>query len=231
VEETPRQGKRQVAGRAEPGSDKAGHNPPRYPVAFGAYPAQAGATQPCAASDVAQLITAAQAGCAQSFARLYDRYLSMVYNYVLHRVGNRSTAEDLTADVFMRALRRIGTFRQRGVDFGAWLLTIARNRVHDYFKSASFRLEASFDEVCEAPAPSGEGDPETALLSQEAAQQVRAALDQLKDEQAEVLHLRFIQHLDVPETAEAMGKSSGAIRALQYRALRSLARLVGVSGL
>jgi RNA polymerase sigma-70 factor (ECF subfamily) len=180
------------------------------------------------ATEVPQLITAAQEGCAQSFARLYDRYLSTVYAYVLQRVGNRPTAEDLTADVFMRALRYIGTFRQRGVDFGAWLLTIARNRVRDHFKSASFRLEASFDEVHETPSSDGAGDPERALLSQEAAQQIRAALGQLKDEQAEVLSLRFIQHLDVSETAAAMGKSVGAIRALQYRALRSLAKLVGV---
>lgn len=212
-----------MEGCAEHGPSEADLDPPAHPAGSGARPAPAGA-----AIDVAQLIAAAQAGCVQSFARLYDRYLNTVYAYVLHRVGNRPTAEDLTADVFMRALRCIGTFRQRGVDFGAWLLTIARNRVHDHFKSASFRLEASFDEVCETPSSDGAGDPETALLSREVAQQVRTALGQLKDEQAEVLNLRFIQHLDVPETAEAMGKTSGAIRALQYRALRSLARLVAV---
>ncbi|MGH8904181.1 MAG: sigma-70 family RNA polymerase sigma factor [Egibacteraceae bacterium] len=198
------------------------HLPPP-PGAPRARPAQAGV-----ATDVAQLVTSAQAGCAQSFARLYDRYLGTVYAYILHRVAHRPTAEDLTADVFMRALRRIGTFRQRGVDFGAWLLTIARNRVHDHFKSASFRLEASVDEVCETPSSDGAGDPETALLSQEAVRQVQVALRQLNGEQAKVLSLRFIQHLDVSETAAAMGKSVGAIRALQYRALRSLAKLVGV---
>lgn len=177
--------------------------------------------------EVAELIIAAQRGCSQAFARLYDRYLGAVYSYVMHRVGHQPTAEDLTADVFMRALRRIGTFRQLDVDFGAWLLTIARNRVHDHFKSASFRLEASVDEVFETPSSDNTTDPETAILSQEAAQQVRTALKQLKGEHAEVLHLRFIQHLDVPQTAAAMGRTAGAIRALQYRALRSLAKRVG----
>jgi len=210
----------QQAGSAERSQADA-DEPPGLPNAAPSRPAQNGA-----ANEVAQLIAAAQEGCAQSFARLYDRYLSTVYAYILRRVAHQPTAEDLTADVFMRALCRIGTFRQRGVDFGAWLLTIARNRVHDHFKSASFRLEASVDEVCEIGLPDGAGNPETVWLSQENAHQVRAALRQLKDEQAEVLRLRFIQYLDVPETAVAMGKSVGAIRALQHRALRSLAKLV-----
>jgi RNA polymerase sigma-70 factor, ECF subfamily len=187
-----------------------------------------GMSQPRVTNEVQELIASAQQGCAQSFARLYGRYVSEIYAYVLHRVGNWVTAEDLTADVFVRALRRIGTYRQRDVDFGAWLSVIARNRVNDHFRSASFRLEASVDQVVEKPSHDGTGDPETALLSREAVLQVRTALRQLTGEQAEVLHLRFIQSLDVPQTAAAMGKTAGAIRALQHRALRSLARLVEV---
>jgi RNA polymerase sigma-70 factor (ECF subfamily) len=217
-----------VAGCVEPRPSEANLNRSASIDAVGTRPAQTSEAETAPPADVPQLITAAQAGCAQSFAGLYDRYRDTVYAYVLQRVRNRPTAEDLTADVFMRALRRIGTFRQRGIDFGAWLLTIARNRVRDHFKSASFRLEASFDEIHETASPDSADNPEAALLSQEAAQQIRAALGQLKDEQAEVLCLRFIQHLDVPETAAAMGKSVGAIRALQYRALRSLAKLVSM---
>jgi RNA polymerase sigma-70 factor (ECF subfamily) len=187
-----------------------------------------GMSQPRLNDEVQDLIASAQQGCAQSFARLYDRYVGQIYAYVLHRVGNRVTAEDLTADVFVRALRRIGTYRQRDVNFGAWLAVIARNRVNDHFKSASFRLEASVDQVVEKPSYDGASDPETALLSREAVLQVRTALRQLTGEQAEVLNLRFIQSLDVPQTAAAMGKTAGAIRALQHRALRSLARLVEV---
>ena len=191
--------------------------------------AAARANAPSIAADVPELVRSAQRGSTQSFARLYDRYVGQVYAYVMHRVGHQATAEDLTADVFMRALRRIGTFDHGDTQFGAWLMTIARNRVHDHFKSASFRLEASVEEVFDAPSFDGACDPETALLSQEAAHQVRCALRQLKGEQAEVLYHRFIHHLDVPQTAAIMGKSPGAVRALQYRALRSLAKLVGVT--
>ncbi|MGH8908910.1 MAG: sigma-70 family RNA polymerase sigma factor [Egibacteraceae bacterium] len=176
--------------------------------------------------EIHALVTSAQQGCAQSFAGLYDRYVGEVSAYMMRRVGNRATAEDLTADVFMRALGHIGSYQQRNVDFGAWLQTIARNRVNDHFKSAPFRLEASVDEVFETPCQDRASDPETALLSREATLQVRTALRQLTGEQAEVLNLRFIQYLDVPQTAAAMGKTSGAVRALQHRALRSLARLV-----
>ncbi|PSO50788.1 MAG: hypothetical protein BRC31_07130 [Actinobacteria bacterium QS_5_72_10] len=109
------------------------------------------------------------------------------------------------------------------MDFGAWLMTIARNRVHDHFKSARFRLEAPVEEVFDSPGSSPSRDePEGATLSREASHAVHAALRQLKGEQAEVLYLRFLQHMNVSETAAIMGKTDGAIKALQYRALKAL---------
>ena len=173
---------------------------------------------------VVELVALAQEGDEQAFAGLYDRYVDSIFAYIYHRVGQRQTAEDLTGDVFVRALRRIDTFRWKGVDFGAWLMTIARNRVHDYFKSARFRLEAPVEEVFDSPhtAPGPLHDPEGAVLTGESAQAVHAALRQLKGEQAEVLYLRFLRHLNVTETAQAMGKTEGAIKALQYRALKAL---------
>jgi RNA polymerase sigma-70 factor, ECF subfamily len=157
---------------------------------------------------------------------LYDRYIDQVFGFVYHRVGHRQTAEDLVSDVFLRALRRIDTFRWQGVDFGAWLITIARNRCHDHFKSARFRLDASVAEVFDSPVRDPRDDPETVAETGELAEQVHSALRQLKGEQAEVLYLRFIQHLNVAETAAVMGKTDGAIKALQYRALKSLAKVI-----
>jgi RNA polymerase sigma-70 factor, ECF subfamily len=157
---------------------------------------------------------------------LYDHYVDQIYAYVHHRVGHRQTAEDLVGDVFLRALRRINTFRWQGVDFGAWLMTIARNRVNDHFKSARFRLEATVDEVFDVPGEPDPDHPEQALLSSDLARQVHEAIRKLKPEQAEVLYLRFIQHLNVAETGAVMGKSEGAIKALQYRALKSLAKVL-----
>ena len=105
-------------------------------------------------------------------------------------------------------------------------MTIARNRVHDHFKSARFRLEATVEEVFDSPVQDHPDDPEQALLSADLTSQVHDAIRQLKGEQAEVLYLRFIQHLNVAETASVMGKTDGAIKALQYRALKSLAKLM-----
>lgn len=128
--------------------------------------------------------------------------------------------------MFLRALRRIGTFQWQGVDFGAWLMTIARNRINDHFKSARFRLEASVEEIFETGDPREEGSPEGSALSAELAQEVHRALTELNDGQAEVLYLRFLQHLSVAETAAVMGKTEGAIKAMQYRALKSLAKVL-----
>ena len=176
--------------------------------------------------EVVEQVRLAQEGSAHAFALLYDRYVDQIFAYVYHRVGHRQTAEDLVGDVFLRALRRISTFKWQGVDFGAWLMTIARNRVHDHFKSARFRLESSVDEVFDSPVEHGTDNPEQALLSADLTEQVHNAIRQLKGEQAEVLYLRFIQHLNVAETASVMGKTDGAIKALQYRALKSLAKLM-----
>ena len=176
--------------------------------------------------EIVEQVRLAQEGSAHAFALLYDRYVDSIFAYVYHRVGHRQTAEDLVGDVFLRALRRISTFKWQGVDFGAWLMTIARNRVHDHFKSARFRLEATVEEVFDSPAKPSDDHPEEALLSSDLTQQVHDAIRQLKGEQAEVLYLRFIQHLNVAETAAVMGKTDGAIKALQYRALKSLAKLM-----
>lgn len=194
---------------------------------------QRGASREAAGDpDVIEQVRQAQEGSAHAFALLYDYYVDQVYAYVYHRVGHRQTAEDLVGDVFLRALRRITTFRWQGVDFGAWLITIARNRVHDHFKSARFRLEAPVEEIYDTPQTSSPDDPEQAALAGDLARQVREALSLLKGEQAEVLYLRFIQHLNVAETGAVMGKSDGAVKALQYRALKTLSRLVpqGLNG-
>jgi RNA polymerase sigma-70 factor, ECF subfamily len=184
--------------------------------------------EPTASGDpeVIEQVRLAQEGSAHAFALLYDRYVDQIFGYVYHRVGHRQTAEDLVGDVFLRALRRISTFKWQGVDFGAWLMTIARNRVHDHFKSAKFRLEATVEEVFDSPVEHSPDNPEQALLSADLTAQVHDAIRQLKGEQAEVLYLRFIQHLNVAETAAVMGKTDGAIKALQYRALKSLAKLM-----
>jgi RNA polymerase sigma-70 factor, ECF subfamily len=182
--------------------------------------------------EVVKLVREAQDGNAHAFSLLYDRYIDKVYRYCVHRVGDAETAEDLTADVFMRALRRIGSFSWQGKDFGAWLVTIARNRCHDHFKSAKFRMEHAVAEVYDsAPAPSYDADHSRGLELADLRAEVHAALAKLKSDQAEVLYHRFLEGRDVEQTAQIMGRNEGAIRALQYRALKALAKHVDLEAL
>ncbi|WP_052664479.1 sigma-70 family RNA polymerase sigma factor [Nitriliruptor alkaliphilus] len=177
--------------------------------------------------EVVALVDRARTGDAQAFADLYDRYVDQIFAYVYRRVGHRQLAEDLVGDVFLRAFRRLSTFEWQGVDLGAWITTIARNRVHDHFKSARFRLERTTDEVRE-PAPSGQSheDPERIAVARDMARALGAALEGLKGEHREVIELRFIHDLSVAETAAVMERSVGATKALQYRALKALSGAV-----
>ncbi|MEX2503237.1 MAG: sigma-70 family RNA polymerase sigma factor [Egicoccus sp.] len=173
--------------------------------------------------EVIDLVARAQEGDAQAFAALYDRYVDQTFAYVYRRVGHRQLAEDLVGDVFLRAYRRLSSFEWQGVDLGAWIMTIARNRVHDHFKSARFRLERTTDDVRDDPTPTGPDDPERVAVARDMTRALGQALEQLKDEHREVIELRFVHDLSVAETAAVMERSVGATKALQYRALRALA--------
>jgi RNA polymerase sigma-70 factor (ECF subfamily) len=181
-----------------------------------------------AAAEVWALVERAQAGDAAAFGLIYDRYLDTVFRFIYFRVGNRPLAEDLTADTFLRALKRIGSFTWQGRDLGAWLVTIARNLVADHFKSGRYRLEVSTGEVLDADqADRGpEGSPEAAVVDHITNVALLAAVKQLNPEQQECIVLRFLHGFSVAETAHAMGKNEGAIKALQYRAVRALHRLL-----
>jgi RNA polymerase sigma-70 factor (ECF subfamily) len=181
-----------------------------------------------AAAEVWGLIERAQAGEGAAFGLLYDRYFDTVFRFVYFRVGNRQLAEDLTADTFLRALKRIGSFTWQGRDLGAWLVTIARNLVADHFKSGRYRLEVTTGDVLDADRPDRgpEGSPEAAVIDHITNVDLLKAVKQLNAEQQECIVLRFLHGFSVAETAQAMNKNEGAIKALQYRAVRALARLL-----
>jgi RNA polymerase sigma-70 factor, ECF subfamily len=173
------------------------------------------------------LVQRAQAGDTDAFGELYDRYVDQVYRYIAYRVASRQVAEDLTSETFLRALRRIGTFTWQGRDVGAWFTTIARNLVADHYKSGRYRLELTTDDIGESGGPPQlvEG-PEGAVLEAMNNKILLEVIKQLNAEQQECIALRFLQGLSVSETAQVMGKNEGAIKALQYRAIRTLGRLL-----
>jgi RNA polymerase sigma-70 factor (TIGR02952 family) len=174
--------------------------------------------------DVWELVAQAQSGDAEAFGRLYDHYVSMVHRYVYYRVGDRATAEDVTSETFVRALRRIDSLSFQGRDVGAWLVTIARNIVLDHVKSSRYRLEVTTADMRDADRATD--GPEDAVVQHLTNRELLACVQQLGSEQQECIVLRFVHGLSVSETAEIMGKKEGAIKALQHRAVRRLAGLL-----
>jgi len=175
-------------------------------------------------SETWALVRRAQDGDGDAFGILYDRYVDTVFRFVYFRVNDRALAEDFTSETFLRALRRISTISYQGRDIGAWFITIARNIILDYMKSARHRLEITTADTIEGN--DREQSTEEAVLGSLASEHLLAAVKQLGDEQRECVMLRFIQGFSVSETAAVMGKNDGAIKALQHRAVRKLAELV-----
>jgi RNA polymerase sigma-70 factor (ECF subfamily) len=209
-----------VRPQPRPAPRPADHSP--YPPAEPPAPLQP--PQPAGDGSTWLLVEQAQAGDAEAFGHLYDRYVDLVHRYIYYRLGDRSSAEDFTSETFLRAWRRIGTVTNQGRDIGAWFITIARNIVLDHVKSSRYRLEIATAEMLDADRV--QDGPEGAVLDQLASAELLKCVKQLNAEQQECIVLRFLEGLSVAETASVMGKNEGAIKALQHRAVRRLATLL-----
>jgi len=182
------------------------------------------ATDEAEADRLIALVELARAGDADAFGMLYDHYQASVYRFLYYRVGSVALAEDLTSETFFRALRSMSSFRWQGKDFGAWLMTIARNLTTDHFKSSRTRLESTTEDM--SPHDSATDGPEVAVLATLTNEALLAALKKLPPEQQECLIMRFLQGFSIAETAQVLGRSDGAIKQLQLRAVRNLAKLM-----
>lgn len=182
-------------------------------------------TLPTADFEVAELISQAKQGDQSAFGSLYRLHVSSVYKYLSYRLRDTATVEDLTAEVFLRALRKIDTYEYRGIDFSAWLMRIARNILLDHVKSSGSRLEIVGIAPGEAAAGTVPGS-DLEVLDRLDREELHAALNRLRPEHQEVLYLRFLQGLSSSEAAEAMGKTEGSIRVLQFRALKQLLKIM-----
>jgi len=163
------------------------------------------------------LIEAAQRDMAR-FVDLYDLYFDRVYAYVARRVGDRAETEDLVSDVFHQALANLRRFEWRGAPFASWLYRIALNKMTD--RAEQLRRERAI----ERPPEAEEADQEEA---QDRAR-IFTLMRELPEDQRRVLELRFGEEKSTREAAEALGRSEGAIKQLQFRGLEKLrARLGG----
>jgi RNA polymerase sigma-70 factor (ECF subfamily) len=159
-----------------------------------------------------------------ALAALYDHYEAKIYSYIYHRVGNQFVAQDLTSQVFLRVLESIQVDRAWETSFSGWLYRIAHNLVVDHYRRRGRVTHVSWDDMAELQSKS-EG-PEKTAERQMAAERLRTAINRLTEEQAQVVTLRFLEGLSITEVAHNMGKTEGAIKALQYRAVSSLRRLM-----
>lgn len=207
-----------VAGGPATSSGSSGHSPDH------SSDHSAGQSRDQAEADrLRALVDLARAGDSEAFGQLYDHYVTGIFKFIYYRVGSRQFAEDLTSETFMRALRSIQRFTWQGRDFGAWLTTIARNLVADHHKSGRSRLEFVTDDLPETHTESG---TEATVIRQMTDEQLFDAINTLSEEQRDCVLMRFIQELTVAQTAAALGRSEGAVKQLQFRAVRNLAKII-----
>ncbi|MDX3831339.1 RNA polymerase sigma factor [Streptomyces europaeiscabiei] len=169
-----------------------------------------------------ELVARARAGDRTAFAALYTAHRDTVYAFLYNRTRDRNLAEDLTQDVFVRALRRLETFTApRSAGFAGWLSVIARNIHLDHVKLARTRLEVPVAEMADSDERdrSAEAYALRELDIAEAVETVTAAMRNLTPYQRQCLELRFLEGLTGPETAARLGKDIGAVKTLQFRAM------------
>jgi RNA polymerase sigma-70 factor, ECF subfamily len=188
--------------------------------------------------DVEAMVRDARAGDVHALGRLYDTYRDRVARFATGRLGDPEKAEDVTSETFEAVCRNLGSYRP-GTDFEAWLFTIAHRRVADHFRRRSRRREVALDEAVHAgsaggqalggPHPAVVAGPEEAVLATERRAEVAGAFRRLRADQQEVLALRVLGGLSAAQVGEVLGKSEGAVRVAQHRALRSLREAMGVT--
>ncbi len=166
----------------------------------------------------------ARSGDQAALADIYDWYMPRIYRYTVARCGNTAEAEDLTEEVFLKMLGAISDFRWRDVPFSSWMFRIAHNVVASHFRRAAQRGGTT----AEIPEDLADAKPDMALAVEEqiTIEEVRRATALLPDAQREVIELRFAVGLSIADTAKALGKREGNVKALQHKAVGKLQKLL-----
>ena len=168
-----------------------------------------------------ELVAAAKEHDEQAWSEIYSRHVEKIYSYIYFRVGDRSTAEDLAADVFVRAISGIHKYEYRGTPLLAWLYRIAHNVTADYRKSAAKRAT---QETTELAAEIEYSVDSISMLDERS--DMMQALRSLTDDQQQVIVLRFYGGLSNAQVAQVVNKPETAVKALQARGLRALKRIL-----
>ncbi len=175
-----------------------------------------------------KLIRAAQQGDESAFGELYDAYADYIYRYISYRVNRAEVAQDLAAEVFLRMVEGLPSYEDRGLPFMSWLYRIAHARLVDYYQETKRAGETQDIETIEL---SSDDDLDGTLMTDYRRRKVQEALRRLTHEQQQVIILRFLESKNLQETADILGKTVGAIKVMQFRALQALSRVLEEEGL
>ena len=175
--------------------------------------------------DEESLVWRAKQGDQQAFAQLYEEHFDRIYRYVVLRIGDKTEAEDMTQQVFINALHSISSFKWKGIPFSAWLFRIAHNQVVDYFRKKAKQATVPLDES----QVSSDSNPQLMAEHKLDIDQLLSATKQLTKAQHEVIALRFAAELPIAQVAKVMGKSQGAVKALQHSAIVALRKALTVA--
>jgi RNA polymerase sigma-70 factor (ECF subfamily) len=170
--------------------------------------------------DEESLVRRAQENDREAFAQLYEAHFDRIYRYLVLKLGNVTEAEDMTQQVFLKALQSISSYKWKGVSFSAWLYRIAHNQTIDYYRKKGKREATPLEDVI----LTSDDNPQAALEQKSQIERMLAAARELTRSQRDVLSLRFASELSIAEVAGIMGKSQGAIKALQHSAVTALRR-------
>lgn len=159
-------------------------------------------------------------GDTDAFSRLYERYVTRIYNYIFYRTGNPAEAEDLTSRVFHRALHHIQHYDNRGIPFSAWLYRIAHNLVANWHRDNSRRKEVPLDDYTQHPHRSQM--PEASVVDTQEMEDLLKVIRRMPPERQQLLILKFVEGMSNQEVATIMMRSEGAIKSLYHRTLMAL---------
>ena len=170
--------------------------------------------------DDATLVEEAKTGDADAFGQLYERYAADIYRFLYAHLADRLEAEDLTAEVFLRAWRYLPRYRERGFPFSSFLYRVARNMLIDHRRG--LKRQRQFQERNLPPSFADGMGPDEDIARRADRRVLHQALSQLRADYRDVLVLRFLNGCSVAEVADIMRRSHGAVRVLQHRALKAL---------
>ena len=169
--------------------------------------------------DEESLVRRAQQKDTEAFAQIYEAYFDRIYRYIAMRIRNEMEAEDMTQQVFMKMLQSISSYKNTGVPFSSWIYRIAHNQVVDLMRQQNKKATVDIEGL---PLPDMGMDPQQMMEQEVDVEELKKATCQLTASQQEVLSLRFAGELSIAQCAEIMGKSEGAIKALQHSAVLAL---------